>query len=58
MSNMKCCGGCLKEFWDQLDSKTPTVNIEEVRHEEELNQDVNDFNDCDEDLYIIVENDS
>ena len=58
MSNMKCCGGCLKEFWDQLDSKTPTVNIEEVRHEEELNQDVNDFNDCDEDLHIIVENDS
>ena len=55
---MKCCGGCLKEFWDQLDSKTPTVNIEEVRHEEELNQDVNDFNGCDEDLYIIVEKDS
>ena len=55
---MKCCEGCLKEFWDQLDSKTPTVNIEEVRHEEELNQDVNDFNDCDEDLYIIVEKDS
>ena len=55
---MKCCEGYLKEFWDQLDSKTPTVNIEEVRHEEELNQDVNDFNDCDEDLYIIVEKDS
>ena len=58
MFNMKCCGSCLKEFWDQLDCKTPTVNIEEVRHEEELNQDVNDFNDCDEDLYIIVEKDS
>ena len=58
MSNMKCCGSCLKEFWYQLDCKTPTVNIEEVRHEEELNQDVNDFNGCDEDLYIIVEKDS
>ena len=29
----KCCAGRLKEFWDQLDSKTPVVNIEEEGHE-------------------------
>ena len=39
MSNPKCCAGRLKKFWDQLDSKTPAVNIEEAGHEEELNQD-------------------
>ena len=57
-SNPKFCTGRLKEFWDQLDSKTPAVNIEEAGHEEEMNQDVNDFIDFDEDLYIIVEKDS
>ena len=55
MSNPKWCAGRLKEFWDQLDSKTPAVNIEEAGHEEEMNQDVNDFIDFDEDLYIIVD---
>ena len=54
----KCCAGLLNEFWDQLDSKTPTVNIEEAGHEEEMNQDVNYFMDYDEDLNIIVEKDS
>ena len=58
MSNPKCCAGRLKEFWDQLDSKTPAVNIEEAGHEEEVNQDVNDSIDFDEDLYIIVAKDS
>ena len=58
MSNPKCCAGHLKEFWDQLDSKTPAVNIEEAGHEEEVNQDVNDSIDFDEDLYIIVAKDS
>ena len=55
-SNPKCCAGRLKKFWDQLDSKTPAVNIEEAGHEEELNQDDNDF--IYEDLYIIGEKDS
>ena len=54
MSNPKCCAGRLKEFWNQPDSKTPAANIEETGHEEEMNQDVNDFIDFDEDLYIIV----
>ena len=54
----KCCAGRLKEFWDQIDSKTSAVNIEEVGHEEEMNQNVNDFMDYDEDLYIILEKDS
>ena len=54
----KCCSGRLKEFWDQLDGKTPAVNIEEAGHEEEMNQDANDFIDFDKDLYIIVEKDS
>ena len=58
MSNPKCCAGRLKKFWEQLDSKTPAVNIEEAGHEKEMNQDVNDFIDFDEDLYIIVEKDS
>ena len=58
MSNPKCWAGRLKEFWDQLDSKTPAVNIEEAGHEEEMNQYVNDFIDFDEDLYIIAEKDS
>ena len=40
---------------DQFDSKTPAVNIEDVGHEEEMNQDVNDFVDFDEDFYIIIE---
>ena len=57
-SNPKCCAGWLKEFYGQLDSKTPAGNIEEVGHKEEMNQDVNDFIDLDEDLYIIVEKDS
>ena len=57
MSNPKCCAGRLKEFWDQLDSKTPAVNIE-AGHEQEINQDVNDFIGVDEGLYIIVEKDS
>ena len=57
-SNPKFCTSRLKEFWDQLDSKTPAVNIEEAGHEEEMNQDVNDFIDFNEDLYIIVEKDS
>ena len=57
MSNPKCCAGRLKQFWDQLDSKTPAVNIE-AGHEEEINQDVNDFIGVDEGLYIIVEKDS
>ena len=56
MSNPKCCAGRLKKFWEQLDSKTRAVNIEEAGHEE-MNQDVNDFIDFDEDLYIIVEKD-
>ena len=43
MPNPKCCAGCLKEFWDQLDTKILVVNIEEAGHEEEMNQDVNDF---------------
>ena len=55
MSNPKWCEGRLKGFWDQLDSKTPAVNIEEAGHEEEMNQDVNDFIDFDEGLYIIVD---
>ena len=42
MSNPKFHTGRLKEFWDQLDNKTPAVNIEEVGHEEEMNQDVNE----------------
>ena len=58
MPNPKCCAGCLKEFWDQLDSKTLVVNTEEAGHEEEMSQDVNDFIDFDEDLYIFVEKDS
>ena len=58
MSNLKCCAGHLKEFWGQLNSKTPAVNIEEARHEEEMNQDVNDFINFNEDLYIIIEKDS
>ena len=58
MSNPKCCAGRLKEFWDQVDSKAPAVNIEEAEHEEEMKQDVSDFIDFDEDLYIIVEKDS
>ena len=58
MSNPKCCAGRLKEFWDQLDSKTPAVNIGEAGHEEEMNQNVDDFIDFDEDLYIVVEKDS
>ena len=29
----KWCAGCLNQFLDQLDSKNPAVNIEEVRHE-------------------------
>ena len=29
----KCCAGCLKKFWDQLDSKILAVNIEEAGHE-------------------------
>ena len=58
LKDKKCCADRLKEFWDQIDSKTSTVNIEEVGHEEETNQDVNDFMDYDEDLYIIVEKDS
>ena len=29
----KWCAGQLKEFWDQLDSKTPAVNVEEAEHE-------------------------
>ena len=53
----KCCAGCLKEFWDQLDSKAPAVNIE-VGHEKEINQNVNNFVDFNEDFYIIVEKDS
>ena len=55
MSNPKYCAGRLKKFWEQLDSKTPAVNIEEA--EKEMNQDVNDFIDFDADLYIIVEKD-
>ena len=58
MCNPKCWAGRLKKFWDQLDSKTPAVNIEEAGHEEEMNQYVNDFIDFDEDLYIIAEKDS
>ena len=58
MSNPKCCARHLKEFWDQLDSKTPAVNIEEAGYEDQMNQDVNFFIDFDEDLYIIVEIDS
>ena len=54
----KRCAGPLKEFWDQLDSKTPAVNIEEAKHDEEINQDVYDFIDFDEDLYIITGKDS
>ena len=46
----KCCVDRLKEIWDQLDSKTSAVNIEEAGHEEEMNHDVNDFIDFDEDL--------
>ena len=34
MSNPKYWEGRLKKFWDQLDSKTPAVNIEEAEHEE------------------------
>ena len=30
----KWCAGRLKEFLDQLDSKTPAVNTEEAGHEE------------------------
>ena len=56
MSNPKYSAGRLKKFWDQLDSKTPAVNTEEARHEEELNQDDNDF--IYEDLYITGEKDS
>ena len=58
MSNPKCCAGRLQEFWDQLDRKTPAVNIEEAGYEEEVDQDVNDSIDFDEDLYIIVAKDS
>ena len=36
MSNPKYCEGRLKKVWDQLDSKTPAVNLEEVKHEEEM----------------------
>ena len=54
----KCCADRLKEFSEQLDCKIPAVNVEEVGHEEEMNQDVNDFIDFDEDLYIILEKDS
>ena len=46
----KCCAGRLKEF----DSKNPAVNIEDAGHDQEMNQDVNDF-DFDEDFYIIIE---
>ena len=53
----KCCAGHLKEFWDQLDSKTLVVNVKEVGHEE-MNQDVYDFIDISEDLCIIIEKDS
>ena len=42
----------------QFDSKIPSVNIEEVGREEEMNQDVNNFIDFDEDLCLIVEKDS
>ena len=51
----KCCAGRLKEFLDQLDSKTPAVNTEEAGHEEGYETRLNDFIDFDEDLYIIVE---
>ena len=54
----KCCAGRLKELCEQLDCKIPAVNVEEVGHEEEMNQDVNDFIDFDEDLYITLEKDS
>ena len=54
----KCCAGRLKEVWEQLDSNTFTVNIEETGYEEEMNQEVNDIIDLNEDLYIIVEKDS
>ena len=51
----KCCASCcLEEFWDQPDSKTPAVNIEEAGHEE-MNQYVIDFIDFDENLSINVE---
>ena len=36
MSNPKYWAGRLKKFWDQLDSKTPAVNIEEAELEEEM----------------------
>ena len=58
ISNPKCCAGRLKEFWDQLDSKTLAVNVEQAGYEEEMNQDVSDLIDFDEDLYVIVEKDS
>ena len=58
LKDKKCYPGRLKEFWDQLDSKIPSVNIEEAGHEEEMNQDVNNFIDFDEDLCIMVEKDS
>ena len=58
MSNLKCCAGHVKEFQDQLDRKTPAVNVEEAGHEEEMNQDANYFVDFSEDLYIIVEKDA
>ena len=51
----KCCAGRLKEFLDQLDSKTSAVNTEEEGHEEGYETRLNDFIDFDEDLYIIVE---
>ena len=57
-SNPKCCAGRLKEFWDQLDSKTLAVNVEQAGYEEEMNQDVSDLIDFDEDLYVIVEKES
>ena len=41
MSNPQFWAGRLKEFCDQLNSKTIAVNIEEAGHEEEMNQDVN-----------------
>ena len=49
--------GHFKEFWDQFDGKTLAVNVKEVGHEEEMNQDVNDFIDFSEDLRIIIEKD-
>ena len=51
----KCCASCcLAEFWDQPDSKTPAINIEEAGHAE-MNQYVIDFIDFDENLSIDAE---